>query len=169
MFIYQNYTTNYLSFLKISIIILILLLELTSIKLAVATEPTIYISDDFSLALRDDGILFQFGGQPFTPAELDENVIVTLQPDKVILTDIDYLHYGYETGMFYSSFIVAITSENEAYIWNPNSYEQPKAIIDPVSGNVLSNIVEIFHGTRIFIITQDGNVYIFELGSEQAT
>jgi len=58
---------------------------------AVAVEPTIQASGYVSWLLRNDGVLFQLGGQSFTPVTLPPTAIPPIQPKVAILTNVDSL------------------------------------------------------------------------------
>jgi len=53
-----------------------------------AAEPTIRASGGVSLGLRNDGVLFQWGGQAFTPVPLEGTLATPLHPEAVILSQV---------------------------------------------------------------------------------
>ncbi|BAP57804.1 receptor protein kinase-like protein [Thioploca ingrica] len=133
-----------------------------------------------SLLLRNDGVLFQLGGQSFTPATLPPTAIPPIQPKSAILTNVDSLptlkdqHGSYEG--YYGGMALAIASTPEVnralFTWFPDSSDPTKSQPTPVSG--LSEVKEIFLGASCyycpsyFVITNTGTIFGLD-GNNNAT
>jgi len=156
---------------------LLTVLGLMNTPAAIAAEPTIYIpsgetpSPHFSLGLRNDGVLFQFGGQQFTPATLDGSVATPTQPDAVILTGIASLLMDDNKGGSQqegSSPVFAMTSTSEVYTWQPNgTLNTQPVVIETSPGNPLTGIKEVVTGgPTTLIVTQSGTVFSFDSNAQ---
>jgi Divergent InlB B-repeat domain len=150
-----------------------------------AVEPTIQANGNVSLLLRNDGVLFQLGGQAFTPATLPPTAIPPIQPQAAILTNVDSLpplkdqHGSYEG--YYGGMALAIASPpgvNRAlFTWFPDSSDPTKSQSAPVSG--LSEVKDIFLidtpcyyysycNSSYFVVTNTGTVFSLD-GNNNAT
>ncbi|MDM8566988.1 choice-of-anchor D domain-containing protein [Candidatus Halobeggiatoa sp. HSG11] len=155
---YKKHPVNCLSFLQS--IILSFILSFISISTTFAVEPTIYTfsnnDQSYSLALRGDGVLFQFGGQSFEPVQLDGNAATPIQPNAVILDNVESI-----IGEQDNPEIFAITSTGNVFTWQPsNTQELNKA--NPVQVEGLSDVKNIFIGGVFNLaLTNTGTVFSF--------
>jgi len=144
-----------------------------------ATEATIKAAAGVSLALRNDGVLFQFGGTPFTPAPLDESVPIPVQPEAVILTKVSSLassqlqeeygnsstldEYGHSSTLAYESVEFPEGGIGRALVGNTllTWTNQPGDMTNPQPTPVLSDFQKMVKGEwgTEFILTNTGNVF----------
>ncbi len=136
--------------------------ELLPSTVAAEINPAIQTLPGVSIGLRNDGVLFQFGGPPFTPVPLSSNVIPPLHPEAAILTNVSALpvssmsEYGSGGGL---ALLYSATPERTAlFTWQPQYWEsqkiQPtlavsdvKEIINPTGDNGYSRFVTTNTGT----------------------
>jgi hypothetical protein len=144
-----------------------------------AVEPAIQVNGYMSLLLRNDGVLFQLGGQAFTPATLPPTAIPPIQPKAAILTDVDFLpilkdqHGSYDGGYSRGLAVASPPGLNKAlFTWFPDSSDPTKLQPTPVSG--LSEVKEIFSDTTncyyyddcsYFVVTNTGTVFSLDRNS----
>ncbi len=141
-----------------------------------AVEPTIRTTNNAALLLRNDGVLFQLGGQTFTPATLPPTAIPPIQPQTTILTNVDSLpilkdQYGSDESNYINGMVLAIVSTPEInralFTWSLSSSDPTKA--QPTSVNGLSDVKDIFRGSSCyydydckssyFVLTSTGTIF----------
>jgi hypothetical protein len=142
----------------------------------VAVEPTIRTIGNASLLLRNDGVLFQLGGQAFTPATLPPTAILPIQPQTAILTNVDSLpilkdQHGSDESNYINGMVLVIASTPEInralFTWSLSNSDSTKTQPTPVNG--LSDVKDVFRGSSCsnysyckssyFVITSTGTVF----------
>jgi alpha-tubulin suppressor-like RCC1 family protein len=139
-----------------SVFILYLLIFFNIHLSAMAVEPAIFSTPSASFGLRNDGILFQFGGQPFVPVSLDSTITKPIRPEAAILTNV--VAVSHQTDRYNSSNekIMAINSQGEVFTWYTMGDSQPHQI------DGLTGVKEIITGYKNhFALTHSGEVFYF--------
>jgi alpha-tubulin suppressor-like RCC1 family protein len=137
---------------------LLAVLGLMNTPTAVAVEPAIHFSDNQTLALRNDGVLFQFGGL-FSPVTLEPPLSPAMKPENAILTNIASVSTRVVMG---EQRTVAITQDGHVFTWQ-SWKSQPAQLSD------WTNIKEVFFnqepftmGPFHFALNKDGTVFHFD-------
>ncbi|NJO17272.1 MAG: hypothetical protein HC877_16470 [Thioploca sp.] len=156
--------------------LILTLLTIFPLYTEAAVEPTIRAVGSASLLLRNDGVLFQLGGQAFTPVTLPSTVISPIQPQTAILTNVDSLpilkdQYGSDESNYINGMVLAIVSTPEInralFTWSLSSSDPTKA--QPTQVNGLSDVKDIFRSSSCyydydckssyFVLTSTGTIF----------
>ncbi|MBE9561511.1 MAG: hypothetical protein IMF12_01425, partial [Proteobacteria bacterium] len=164
---------NYLSFLKSSILSLVL--SFITVSTTFAAEPAIntpsgYFPSPYSLALRNDGVLLQFGGMIPIPMGLDGIAATPIQPDAVIWSGIDSIYENDNTssiqGDVGGNTVILMTSTSEVYVWQTENFMNnvPTPVTVLPSDEALSGVKEVIVGESTnLLVTQTGDVFSFNI------
>lgn len=131
---------------------------------ALAVEPYMGATDGVSIVLRNDGVLFQFGGPPFSPVTLPPSVVTPLHPEAAILTNVLWEKVFVPSGSPTTggSFAVVDTSDTKGAVfeWYPNSSNTAGAQPTQVPGT--SEVREVIDVYSIKLaLTNAGTVFSF--------
>jgi len=150
-------TTNLLSFsLAVCILGALNLAVISPTPLAAEVEPMIQAGIGFSLGLRNDGVLFQFGGDAFTPVPLEGTAVTPLHPDRVILTNVTSLPFSNSLEPTSVGFLGAALVDNGAlFTWESGG------LINPTQ--VLPDVKEVIRGNSWNFIKTNAGIF-FALG-----
>ena len=128
---------------------------------ALAVLPQIQTGYGYSLVLRDDGTLFQYGNEPLIPITLPSSSSVPYQPNTAILSNVVDITNGNSSGG--STFL----SNGSSMCWSPttdNNYQNmttTPTICFSVSGETAKQIVKSGNNDY-YALTQSGKVYKWE-------
>lgn len=140
-----------------------------------AAELAIRASGGVSLGLRNDGVLFQLGGQTFTPIPLDGTVATPIQPSAAILNNVSSLPLREPQDEFGNANTLAtqpltyhpgiqekalgrVVQNNELWTWEPTGSDLNKA--QPIQ-SVPDFKQRLGDGNYEFVLNSPGEVFSF--------
>jgi len=128
---------------------------------AMAAEPTIHAGDSYSLGLRDDGVLFQFGGNTSVPRiDLAEPITFSLS-NEAIYTDVGSME-ATTSSSDESNSVAVVSTNGEGLIWCASNTcsNQITAPPTPVTGSFVSDPKNTNRNKTDYLIDSDtGPVY----------
>jgi len=128
---------------------------------ALAVLPQIQTGYGYSLVLRDDGTLFQYGNEPLIPITLPSSSPAPIQPNTAILSNVVDITNGNSSGG------TALLSNGSVTCWSPttdnnyNNMTTTPTICFSVSGETPKQIVKSGNNDY-YALTQSGKVFKFE-------
>ncbi|HIE01153.1 MAG TPA: choice-of-anchor D domain-containing protein, partial [Thiotrichaceae bacterium] len=109
---------------------------------AMAAEPDFFAGDSYSLILRDDGALFQLGGNPDVPRiELPEPFTFSLS-NEAVFTGVDSIVSNANS---LSNAYAAVSIDKEALVWCPSEKCVNEITVSPtpITGSHISDLKDI--------------------------
>jgi len=127
---------------------------------AMAAEPDFFAGDSYSLILRDDGALFQLGGNPDVPRiELPEPFTFSLSKDAVF-TGVDSIRSSDANSVSNAYAVVSI--DKEALVWCPSEKCANEITVPPtpITGSHISDLKDI-RATQTDYLIDNGSDQIY--------
>lgn len=130
-----------------------------------AVLPQIQTGYGYSLALRDDGVLFQYSNIPLIPINLGSSYPSPYNPSTVVSTNINSISLGSNASG--SSAIAAIAANGSLMCWSPigsnggyyyDSITTTPTVCFAINGEIPKQVVSNYNNTY-YVLTENGKVF----------